>query len=299
MKTYVIIVTYNGTKWIERCFSSVCGKEDLHIIAIDNDSTDKTPDIIREKFPDVEVIETGTNLGFGAANNIGFRRAIEDSADYVFLLNQDAWVEEDTINELINCHQNNTKYGVLSPVHRTGKGNKLDSAFFNYLQQNGCRELLNHNLTNVKQVVEVEFVNAALWLIHLDVLKKIGGFDPFFYHYGEDVDYTDRAKYWKYKVGVLSGAYGYHDREDRPYSLKRDLQITKAMIQRNLKNINRRFGYNLVYLSYLVTRMSLGCLLKGKVRMLCETLRIFFVQLFCLGNALNSRKASKRKGAFL
>jgi len=103
---YVVIVTYNGMQWIDKCLDSLIHSSiPLNIIIIDNLSTDGTVDFIKHKYPTVELVETGKNLGFGKANNIGITHAVKQNADYVFLLNQDAWVGLNTIDELVKIHQ--------------------------------------------------------------------------------------------------------------------------------------------------------------------------------------------------
>jgi N-acetylglucosaminyl-diphospho-decaprenol L-rhamnosyltransferase len=97
-KICVIVITYNGAKWVEGCFGSLMQSSvPLNIIAVDNASSDNTVALIKNKFAGVALIESGTNLGFGKANNIGLKRAAEDNADFIFLLNQDAFVKPDTI----------------------------------------------------------------------------------------------------------------------------------------------------------------------------------------------------------
>ncbi len=77
MKIKAIIVTYNGLKWIDKCFSSLYKSETpLEIITIDNGSVDGSIDKIKKNFPQVEIIENGKNLGFGKANNIGLSMAL-------------------------------------------------------------------------------------------------------------------------------------------------------------------------------------------------------------------------------
>ena len=78
-------------------------------------------------------IQQTNNLGFGKANNIGIKKALDLGVDYVFLLNQDAYLVGDTIKDLIMIHQSNLDYGILSPIHLNGKGNKLDRNFSYYL----------------------------------------------------------------------------------------------------------------------------------------------------------------------
>ena len=92
----IIIVTYNGMQWLARCLSSCIGYD---VIVVDNASTDKTITFIKENFPDVKLIKQNSNLGFGQANNIGLSIALKEDVDYIFLLNQDAYLQPETIKD--------------------------------------------------------------------------------------------------------------------------------------------------------------------------------------------------------
>lgn len=214
MTTYAIIVTYNGSKWIDSCFGSLVNSSiPIKILAIDNASTDGTPDKIREKFPQVEVIETGQNLGFGKANNIGLKRVLDEDAKYAFLLNQDAWVEEDTIEQLIKIQQENPNYHLLSPVHLNGKGDAIDRNFQNYLGNNFTPGFYSDlYLNKTKPFYEGKYANAAAWLLTRHCIEKVGGFDPLFKQYGEDDDYINRLHQAGLKLCIAPDSKIYHDR---------------------------------------------------------------------------------------
>lgn len=97
---FVIIVTYNGEKWIDKCLSSVYKSTiPLTTIVIDNKSSDNTVQYIKTNFPMVILFEYQNNLGFGKANNIGIEYALKNNADYIYLLNQDAWVDPNTFRK--------------------------------------------------------------------------------------------------------------------------------------------------------------------------------------------------------
>ena len=149
-------------------------------------------------------------MGFGQANNLGMKIAIDENYDYVFLLNQDAWIEPDTIGSWVELSQQNPEYGVISPVHFNGQGSRLDSSFARYI---GGKLPIS---SKKSALVEVTFINAAFWFIPVTVLRKVGGFSPLFFHYGEDVDYIHRVRYYGYRVGYAPQTKGYHDRQDRP-----------------------------------------------------------------------------------
>lgn len=214
MNIIAIVVTYNGTQWIDKCFGSLISSSvPVKILAIDNASTDGTPKIIRERFPQVEVIETGQNLGFGKANNIGLKRVLDENADYAFLLNQDAWLESDTIEKLINTHKYNPEFDLLSPIHLNGSGDAIDLNFQNYLglfyTPGFYSDLYLNKLKNIYSGI---YANAAAWLLTRKCVETVGGFDPLFKQYGEDDDYINRLHFHSLKLAIVPNALIFHDR---------------------------------------------------------------------------------------
>lgn len=211
---FAIIVTYNGSKWINKCFGSLRRSSvPLHIIAIDNKSTDGTPQEIKQKFPEVQAVETGENLGFGKANNVGLRLALQNNADYTLLLNQDAWIEEDTIAKLIKTHRENPQYDLLSPLQLNGAGDAIDRNFQNYLSPFQTPNILSDAvLGKLKPIYESSYANAAAWFLTAEAIRQVGGFDPLFKHYGEDDDYINRLHAKGLKLAIDTTSIIYHDR---------------------------------------------------------------------------------------
>ncbi len=218
MNVFIIIVTYNGSKWIEKCLQSVLKSNvKLSIIIVDNNSNDNTKDIIENRFiENVLLIKSEKNLGFGAANNIGIAYAQKNNADFVFLLNQDAYVEPDTIKNLIVVSEKYPQYGILSPVHFNGSGLCFDGNFYYYFSFLKGKEIFFDFFNQkIKEVYDVPFVNAAAWLLPKKTIEDIGGFDPIFFHYGEDENYCQRVRYFNRNICIVPEAIIYHDREDR------------------------------------------------------------------------------------
>lgn len=87
------------------------------------------------------------------------RMALEEDYDYVFLVNQDAWIEANTVGTLVGLAEKYPDYGVLSPVHLDGKGEHLDGSFAKYV--GGASAVLSKK----SDIVEAAFVNAAFWFI--------------------------------------------------------------------------------------------------------------------------------------
>jgi len=214
----VIIVSYNFERWMEKCLGSLQQSAmPVDVVVIDNASQDNTTHRIRNEYPWVHLIANNENLGFGQANNLGLSIAIRQAYKAVFLLNQDAWIEADVIKLLHQVSEANPTYGILSPKHMTGKGDKLDPGFAHYINQSALSATDN-------TPIATPFINAAIWYIPIAVLKEVGGFSPLFYHYGEDKDYVNRLHFHGYKVGYIDTIRGYHDREYRPVTREKYLR---------------------------------------------------------------------------
>lgn len=217
-KVFVIVATYNGMEWYERCFSSLQSSTiPVTTVVVDNDSHDGTVDYIRKEFPDIYVIESSKNLGFGKANNIGIRYALDHSADYVFLLNQDAWVDPDTLEVLVAIHHKHPEFGLLSPMHLNVNRTGLVMKYF-CRQHNNEQLITDLYLNQLTDIYETFYIHAAAWLLPKSTLQTIGGFDPIFHHYAEDDDYLNRVRFHGMKIGVCPRAQIIHDHHDQPSS---------------------------------------------------------------------------------
>ena len=214
MNVFVIIVSYNGMSWMRNCLDS-CAT--YPIILVDNASTDESVSFIETNYPNVILIKQSKNLGFGQANNIGIRYALDQGAEHLLLLNQDAYLMGSVLEDLITFQKQHPEYGVLSPIHITGDKKKLDKNFSNFMLKEKTGQFYSDFVlgNTLADVYEVPFVNAAAWLISRKCLETVGGFDPLFFHYGEDDNYCQRANYHGFKIGVLPQVYVIHDREDR------------------------------------------------------------------------------------
>lgn len=237
---YVIIVSYNGMRWYERCFSSLRDSViPLHVVVVDNASTDGTVDYIQKKFPDIELICMDSNAGFGKANNIGIDIARQNHADYVFLLNQDTWVESDTFLKLIDVHQKNPEFGIISPIHLNAEKSSIEKGLLTYLSEQN--ELLNDlYFGELKELYPVRYVNAASWLIPINVIDIVGGFDPLFFHYGEDDNYMHRVSYYGYKIGVCPRISIIHDTQQRVTTSEKTTQSDTKYLLVKLTDVNNQ-----------------------------------------------------------
>ncbi len=131
------------------------------------------------------------------------KKAIEQGADYLFLLNQDAWVFNDTIGSLIAKMEAEAKFGLISPKHFSGDGITPDAGFATYY---------GRKKSEAGGVATVPFVNAAAWMLSRACVEKTGYFEPLFGHYGEDRNYCDRVAYHGFAIGIDNDSKIIHDR---------------------------------------------------------------------------------------
>lgn len=231
--TFAVVVTYNAETWLELSLGSLKNAvSSIKTVVVDNASTDRTIELLEKNYPEVHLITLEKNLGFGRANNIGIRYALENGADHIFLLNQDAEMEPDTAAVLAGLQNRYPEYGVLSPIHLDGNGDGFDAKFARFaLKISGKEHRLfkkwdkKRNLDSksvdtpddlvrsTHEILPVHYVNAAAWMISRQCLRQIGGFHPLFFMYGEDDEYLNRMKLGSYLVGVVPSTAIRHHRD--------------------------------------------------------------------------------------
>jgi GT2 family glycosyltransferase len=223
MKLSVIIVNYNVQHFLEQCLHSVrkaSKNVSLEVFVVDNNSVDGSVEMVKEKFPEVLLIENKKNTGFSYANN----QAIKVSkGEYVLLLNPDTVVEEDTFEKVIAFMDAHPNAGGLGVKMLDGKGNFLPEskrglptpsvAFYKIF---GLSKLFPKSKTfgkyhlgylNKDQTNEVDILSGAFMLMRKSVLDKVGLLDETFFMYGEDIDLSYRI--------ILGGYKNYYFPETR------------------------------------------------------------------------------------
>ncbi|MBQ4394853.1 MAG: glycosyltransferase family 2 protein [Paludibacteraceae bacterium] len=209
-KVFVIIVTYQGKQWYDHCFTSLSKSTlPVQVVVVDNTPGNEDAVYIKSHYPEIHLIKPEENLGFGRANNLGMHYALDHGCDYVFLLNQDAWIESDSIERLVAIAEKHPEFGILSPMQMTKEKDHL-----NILVDDGKQnyELLSDAYCgNLKEYYLVKYVNAAAWLLPRNTLEIVGGFDPIFKHYEEDDDYLNRAIYHKLGIAFCPKIQVVHD----------------------------------------------------------------------------------------
>lgn len=245
MRVYVIILSYNGEKYLRECLSSLVNQNynNYEVVVVDNASIDNTKSLIRNKFPWVKLIENRKNLGFAKGCNVGIRYALRNHAEAIILLNQDTVVEEDFIKKGIELLRE-PKVGIVAP--------KVKFYGSNYIWYGGGeilrgKELLweptikiTKNIGKYKkdygqfdQIRETEIAPGCALFIKREVIGSVGLLDENFFFYGEDTDFCLRCKKRGYKIIFMPFITVYHNVRLKE-KLKRKISIN---------SIRRRWAY--------------------------------------------------------
>jgi GT2 family glycosyltransferase len=295
-----IVVTFNGERWIDRCFSHLINEVLIkNIYVIDNGSTDQTLSRIQgfncEK---INIVKNKSNLGFGRANNLGIEMALQHNVDGLLLINQDAWLLQGSLEEMIRVLKENMHLGIVSPIHLDGGKRDFDKPFEQYISEVMSDEKKNQILTSKikEEFFDVSFVNAACWLLSIECVKKIGLFDSLFRHYGEDNDYLHRLKYHNYCIAIVPKSFIIHDRQDRSENEFHQFRVSRYRFYlMTLMNINIPFNraiFTSINENFKSNKEHLIC--RNGVRILKEALALFQCYLLIPKIALHRRKNSSR-----
>jgi N-acetylglucosaminyl-diphospho-decaprenol L-rhamnosyltransferase len=198
----VVIVTWNALPWLEQCLESVRGRE---IVVVDHGSTDGTLDFVRERYPEVRVIEQ-ENKGMGGGNNAGMRAA---GGRYLFLLNSDVWVVDDALDRLVAFADEHPEAAVVGPkllntdgtLQRSARGEPTlwrlatEYLFIRKLAPRSKRlNPLYRGDFGHDRVEEVDWLFGPALLVRKEAADAVGLFDEDFFMFSEEVDWMTRFR---------------------------------------------------------------------------------------------------------
>jgi GT2 family glycosyltransferase len=212
----IIIVNYNVKEFLQNLIHSIyqaVKNISYEIIIVDNASEDGSIEFLKDKFPDVKLIENKKNLGFSKANNIGLKEA---KGDYLLLLNPDTIVSEDTFDEMISFFKENKAAGlagckILNPdgTLQLACRRSFPGPWTSFCKVTGLssffpnsRLFARYNLTflDENKTYEVDAISGSFMMFTREVYEKVGGLDEDFFMYGEDLDLCYRIQKSGYKV---------------------------------------------------------------------------------------------------
>lgn len=269
----IIIVNYNGMKFLDNCLKSL--KKILYpnycVIVVDNGSTDGSVDFIRKNYPDyVTLVQNKENLGFLKANN----RVLESNldSDYVLLLNNDTEVEPDWLKELVAVAESDPLIAALQPKLRSLRDREVfdyNGAAGGYLDKYGytvCRgrvfDTIERDTGQYEDICEVFWAGGSAIFIRQKVLSETGLMDEDFIAHFDEIDLCWRMRLVGYKVLYVPSAVVYHFGGGTPNPQKAYLNqrnnlltlIKNYSLGNALKYVTGRILFDIINIGYALLR---------------------------------------------
>ncbi|MGB6268150.1 MAG: glycosyltransferase family 2 protein [Olleya sp.] len=211
MKLSIIILNYNVRYFLELCLQSIeaaITNLEAQIIVVDNHSQDDSCQMVKQKFPNVLLIENKENLGFSKGNNIGVQHA---KGEYLCIINPDTVVPEDCFEELFEFSKIKNDLGLFTCRLIDGKGKFLPESKRNIpTPKVAIKKMLGFNqsyyVSDLKENSTgiVPVLVGAFMMVKKDIYNQVGGFDEDYFMYGEDIDLSYKVQ----KAGFDNMYYG-------------------------------------------------------------------------------------------
>lgn len=218
LKVSIIILNWNQWDITAQCLNSLrqLDYQNFNIILVDNASDMPIPQNI-VSIPNIVFLRNNSNLGFGRGNNIGIRYALNNNAEYIWLLNNDTIVLENTLSELKALMDKKPKVGMAgSAIYNMGNRNKLQTYGGYKLNIPRCY------VVPCKTGENPDYVSGASMFIRKQALLDAGLFDEKFFLYWEDVDLNLRIKEKGWEIAVADNSTIYHTEGASSSSFKKE-----------------------------------------------------------------------------
>jgi len=209
----IIIVNYNGFKYLKECLDSILNNtyKNIEVIVVDNNSQDKSVSYVRKNYPNIILIDEKTNHGFAGGNNIGY---LHSKGEIIILLNNDTKIEKDFITKFLNVFLDFPDCGAAqSKIVLYDNPEILDCAgsfcspitilyHYGYLKKSDDKKF------NIPY--EIFSAKGASMIIKREVIERVGFFNERFWHYYEETDFCHRVVNSGYKIYYYPKATCYH-----------------------------------------------------------------------------------------
>lgn len=230
-KVAIVYLSYHPEPYIEKVTAALekmtYPKDRVELVVIDNPHPEfgSAKEFLAEKItplsgnylPHVTLIANEKNLGFAGGNNVGIRWAIENSFDYIFLLNNDAYPAPGFLEPLVEAMETDKKIGTAQSLLMLDSNPTLINSAGNVMHYLGFGYCWGYKKTpaelNLPLVKEIGYASGACLMLRADLLRQYGGLDEDFFLYHEDLEYSYRLKSLGYKIVLARDSVVYHQYE--------------------------------------------------------------------------------------
>lgn len=290
----VVIINWNGLLFMDQCLNSVFVQsfQRFEAIVVDNYSTDRSLELIRKKYPLARIITNEVNLGFAKANNIGVREA---KGEYILLINNDTILDKHCLENLYRFAKER-KVGVLTAKMLFPDGETVDHAggIFSRIGIALDRGLLSPEQQQFNVPQQVDYAHGSCVFMKRELYERVGGFDPDFFQYVEDVDLCLKVRTLGYPIFYCPSASLIH--YDGGTTGRENRRRTKKMVTNMALTMIKNYSISsLVFFLPLmiVSRLFLGFayIFKGRYDLFVATFEGLWGIPKALPSALRKRRA--------
>ncbi len=233
----IIIVNYNGKKYLEKCLKSLerIDYDNYEIILVDNNSTDDSIEFVKNTYPSIIIIKLEKNYGFAEPNNIGAKNA---KGNFLLFLNNDTEVTPNFVTELVNAAKTDKQIAICQSLLLKPNG-EIDSSgdFLDTLGRAYSSKI------KPKSIKEILSARGASLLVKREIFENLGGFDKEYFASFEDVDLGWRCWIAGYKVIVVPSSIVYHSGGQTIKELSSVMSFHGVKNTLLLRLINFEFSY--------------------------------------------------------
>lgn len=208
---YVVVPNWNGIDLIRECLRGLASQTLAHqVIVVDNGSVDGSDEVVRKEFPEAQLLAFDDNAGFAGGVNRGIRPALEQGAEYVALLNNDAVPEPGWLAGLVEEAERDPRTGIVAAKIVTQDGKRIDStgdfySVWGFPFPRGRGEV-DEGQYDGEASRDIFAGSGGASLYRAQLLREIGLFDERFFTYFEDVDISFRAQLAGWRVRYAPAA---------------------------------------------------------------------------------------------
>lgn len=215
-KIGVVILNWNGKQDTLACMESLfCSSyQNFEVLLVDNCSSDGSVEAICRSYPKVTILQNSRNLGYAEGNNVGIRYFLQRICDYVFILNNDTVVAPDTIEQLVWVAESHPNPAIYSPlIYQYNNSNTIWFAGASWNRQRAV--FLPHysgeiDTGQIAEPIVSDYASGCALLVHAQVFRTVGLFDPRFFLTWEEADLCYRARRCGYRICIVPQAKVWH-----------------------------------------------------------------------------------------
>lgn len=243
----IIIVNYNVKDFLYQCLKSIFESSHslkIETIVIDNNSSDGSVAFLEPLFSNVRFVKLNENIGFGKANNFGFKIA---TGKYYLLLNPDTVIGEKTLQTMFDYMEQNNEVGIsgckiLNPdgTFQLACRRGFPTPWASFCKLFGLQKIFpkskifaqyNQTFRSIDETYYIDSIMGAFMFIRKEVIDQIGGFDPDYFMYGEDIDlcYRSAKAGWKTAFVHTTSIFHYKGESTKRSSIDEIKHFYEAM----------------------------------------------------------------------